>query len=182
LTALHEACQSLYSGSCSSAIVAGTNMLLNPSMTINMSENGVLSPDGRCKVFDANANGYSRGEAVNAILIKPLDRAIRDGDKVRAIIRSTSVNYDGKTAKIFAPEVESQERLIREAYMRASIHDISQTAFVECHGTGTKVGDMVETTAIAKVFGGKGVLIGSVRAVFHDKCRTCGPYGANVPH
>ncbi|KAJ5578021.1 uncharacterized protein N7459_006985 [Penicillium hispanicum] len=164
LTALHEACQSLYTGSCSSAIVAGTSMLLTPSMSVTMSENGVLSPDGRCKVFDADADGYARGEAVNAILIKPLDQAIADGDGIRAIIRATSANYDGRTAKIVAPDVESQERLMREAYSRAGIQDISQTAFVECHGTGTKVGDLVETTAVARTFGGKGVCIGSVKS------------------
>ena len=162
--ALHEACQALYNGSCSSAIVAGTSMLLTPSMSVTMSENMVLSPDGYCKAFDANANGYGRGEAVNAILIKPLDQAVADGDNIRAIIRATSANYDGRTAKIFAPDVKSQEKLILEAYSRAQIRDISQTAFVECHGTGTKVGDLVETTAIARVFGGKGVIIGSVRS------------------
>ncbi|KAJ9482561.1 hypothetical protein VN97_g10867 [Penicillium thymicola] len=164
LVALHEACQALYSGSCSSAVVAGTNMLLTPSTSVNMSENMVLSPDGYCKVFDASANGYGRGEAVNAIFIKPLDQAIADGDNIRAIIRGTSANYDGRSAKIFAPDIKSQEKLIREAYSRAQIHDISQTAFVECHGTGTQVGDIVETTAIARAFEGKGVFIGSVKS------------------
>ncbi|KAL4860896.1 hypothetical protein BDV12DRAFT_208692 [Aspergillus spectabilis] len=164
LTALHEACQALYTGSCDSAIVAGTNMLLTPSMSVTMSENMVLSPDGYCKVFDSSADGYGRGEAVNAILIKPLELALAEGDTVHAIIRGTSVNYDGKSARIFAPDIDSQERLICDAYSRAGIHDISQTAFVECHGTGTKVGDQVETTAIARAFGGKGVHIGSVKS------------------
>lgn len=136
-----------------------------------MFQNGVLSPDGNCKAFDAGADGYARGEAVNAILIKPLHQAIADGDEIRAVIRSTSSNYDGKTSKIFTPDIESQERLIRDAYKRANIRDISETAFVECHGTGTKVGDFVEATAVAKVFQGKGVLIGSVRLlalIFND--------------
>ncbi|OJJ07905.1 hypothetical protein ASPVEDRAFT_89138 [Aspergillus versicolor CBS 583.65] len=164
LTALHEACQALYTGSCESAIVAGTNMLLTPSMSVTMSENMVLSPDGYCKAFDSSADGYGRGEAVNAILIKPLELALAEGDTVHAIIRGTSVNYDGKSVRIFAPDIDSQERLIRNAYSRAGIHDISQTAFVECHGTGTKVGDQVETTAIARAFGGKGVHIGSVKS------------------
>ncbi|KAJ5415221.1 hypothetical protein N7465_003916 [Penicillium sp. CMV-2018d] len=164
MVALHEACQALYSGSCSSAVVAGTNMLLTPSTSVDMSENMVLSPDGYCKVFDASADGYSRGEAVNAIFVKPLDQAIADGDNIRAIIRGTSANYDGRSAKIFAPDVKSQEQLIRDAYSRAQIRDISQTAFVECHGTGTQVGDLVETTAIARAFEGKGVFIGSVKS------------------
>lgn len=169
MVALHEACQALYSGSCSSAVVAGTNMLLTPSTSVDMSENMVLSPDGYCKVFDASADGYSRGEAVNAIFVKPLDQAIADGDNIRAIIRGTSANYDGRSAKIFAPDVKSQEQLIRDAYSRAQIRDISQTAFVECHGTGTQVGDLVETTAIARAFEGKGVFIGSVRGIYSQQ-------------
>jgi acyl transferase domain-containing protein len=132
-------------------------------MSVTMSENMVLSPDGYCKVFDSSADGYGRGEAVNAILIKLLELALAEGDTVHAIIRGTSVNYDGKSARIFAPDIDSQERLICDAYSRAGIRDISETAFVECHGTGTKVGDQVETTAIARAFGGKGVHIGSVR-------------------
>ncbi|KAJ5107592.1 hypothetical protein N7456_004267 [Penicillium angulare] len=164
LVALHEACQAVQSGACSSAIVAGTNLLMTPAMSVNMSENMVLSPDGYCKVFDAGANGYGRGEAVNAVYIKPLAQAIADGDHVRAIIQGTSVNYDGRSDKIFAPDIDSQERLIRQAYSRARIHDISQTGFVECHGTGTKVGDFVEAKAIARVFGKSGVHIGSVKS------------------
>ncbi|PKX89491.1 type I polyketide synthase [Aspergillus novofumigatus IBT 16806] len=166
LSALHVACQALQTGSCSSAIVAGTNMLLTPSMSVTLSENMVLSPDGLCKAFDANANGYGRGEAVNAVYIKTLDKAIADGDPIRAIIRATSANYDGRTAKIFAPDIAGQERLIRKAYERAQIDNIAETAFVECHGTGTRVGDMVEATAIAQAFHPHGVHIGSVKTNF----------------
>ncbi|KAL2821422.1 hypothetical protein BDW59DRAFT_164156 [Aspergillus cavernicola] len=161
LMALHEACQALSQGNCSSAIVCGTNMLLTPSMTVTMSENMVLSPDGYCKAFDANANGYARGEAVNAVYIKTLQQALSDGDNIRAVIRGTSANYDGRTDKIFAPDIDSQERLIRQAYRQARIDDIGQTAFVECHGTGTKVGDLVEATAVARIFRPHGVYIGS---------------------
>ncbi|EAW17052.1 type I polyketide synthase [Aspergillus fischeri NRRL 181] len=166
LSALHEACQALQTGSCSSAIVAGTNMLLTPSMSVTMSENMVLSPDGLCKTFDADANGYARGEAVNAVYIKTLDKAIADGDPIRAVIRATSANYDGRTAKIFAPDIAGQERLIRKAYERAQIDNIAETAFVECHGTGTRRGDIVEATAIAQTFHPHGVHIGSVKTNF----------------
>ncbi|KAF4208764.1 hypothetical protein CNMCM8927_008713 [Aspergillus lentulus] len=165
-SALHEACQALQTGSCSSAIVAGTNMLLTPSMSVTMSDNMVLSPDGLCKTFDANANGYARGEAVNAVYIKTLEEAIADGDPIRAVIRATSANYDGRTAKIFAPDIAGQERLIRKAYERAQIDNIAETAFVECHGTGTRRGDMVEATAIAQTFHPHGVHIGSVKTNF----------------
>lgn len=174
LTALHEACQALHEGSCSSAIVAGTNMILTPTMTISMSDGGVLSPDGYCKAFDARANGYGRGEAVNAIYIKPLGRAMADGDNIRAVIKATAANYDGKSARIFAPDIKSQERLIRKAYQNAQILDPSETGFIECHGTGTRIGDVVETTAIARVFGSRGMYIGSVphqvRNNIHGRC------------
>ncbi|KAK5987505.1 Highly reducing polyketide synthase gloL [Cladobotryum mycophilum] len=97
MSALHLACQALHNGDCTAAIVAGTNLILSPNMTMEMGEHGVLSPTGSCKTFDANADGYARGEAVNAVLIKPLEDAVRDGDPIRAVIRSTAVNSDGNT-------------------------------------------------------------------------------------
>lgn len=139
-------------------------MIVTPTMTITMSDNGVLSPDGRCKTFDAGANGYARGEAANAVFLKRLDDAVRDGDPIRGVIRSTAANYDGGSGRIFAPDLHSQERLIRHAYERAGIADLSQTAFVECHGTGTRAGDVVETMAIARAFKSDELYLGAVRA------------------
>ena len=170
LVGLHEACQALYSGECSSAVVAGTNLIITPTMTIAMTEQGVLSPTGSCKTFDAAADGYARGEAINAIYIKKLDDALRDGDPIRAVIRSTSTNCDGKTPGIAYPSSESHEQMIRRAYRVAGIRDISQTGFVECHGTGTAVGDPLETAAIANVFEGKGTFIGSVSTTHASFC------------
>ncbi|KAB2570584.1 Hybrid PKS-NRPS synthetase lepA [Lasiodiplodia theobromae] len=162
LIGLHEACQAIYAGECESAVVAGTNLIITPSMTISMTEQGVLSPTGSCKSFDARADGYARGEAINAIYIKKLDDALRDGDPIRAVIRATATNCDGKTPGIANPSAESHEAMIRRAYQVAGITDISKTGFVECHGTGTAIGDPLEVTAVGNVFGGKGVLIGSV--------------------
>lgn len=162
LYCLHVACQSLYSGDCSAAIVAGTSLILNPYMTQALTDQNVLSPTGCCKTFDANANGFVRGEAVTAVLIKRLDDAIRDGDPIRAVIRSTAINSDGKTPGLTHPSLESQENMIRRAYEVAGV-DVSETAYVECHGTGTQTGDGIETTAIANVFGEHGLYIGSVR-------------------
>lgn len=159
---LHMACQALFTGDCSAAVVCGTNIIITPTMTIAMTEQGVLSPTGSCNTFDAGANGYSRGEAINAIYIKRLTDAIRDGNPIRAIIRSTSTNCDGKTPGIACPSVQSHESIIRHAYKVAQIDDLTQTAFVECHGTGTPVGDPLEAQAIANVFGDHGVFIGSV--------------------
>ena len=149
-------------GDCAGAIVAGSNLILTPTMTTTMSDNMVLSPDGICKTFDANADGYGRGEAINAIYIKPLDTALRDGDPVRAIIRSTSTNCDGKTPSITMPGSETQRQLIEKAYQRAEIEDITETAFFELHGTGTAVGDRAETSVVAELLRGKGTYIGAV--------------------
>ncbi|RDA88225.1 hypothetical protein CP532_0333 [Ophiocordyceps camponoti-leonardi (nom. inval.)] len=163
LIGLHEACQALYRGECSAAIVAGASLLTNPCMGLTMTRQGVLSPTGSCKSFDAAADGYARGEAINAVYIKLLDDAIRDGDPIRAVIRSTAVNCDGKTQGLSLPSVEMHEAMMRRAYDVCGIKDISQTPFVECHGTGTQIGDPLETTAVANVFGGAGTYIGSVK-------------------
>ncbi|KAK1239013.1 hypothetical protein MKX08_006074 [Trichoderma sp. CBMAI-0020] len=163
LVALHEACQAIYTGECESAIVAGTSLFLSPTMTIALSEQGVLSPTGSCKTFDAKANGYARGEAINAIFIKKLEDAIRDGDPIRGVIRGTATNLDGKTIGITNPNQEAHVALMRRAYQVAKISNISDTAFVECHGTGTQVGDPMETGAVGRVFGSRGTYIGSVK-------------------
>ncbi|GLA23998.1 type I Iterative Polyketide synthase (PKS) [Aspergillus niger] len=160
---LHEACQSIYSGDSCAAIVAGTNLILAPTMTVTMSDNGVLSPTGTCKTFDAKADGYGRAEAVNVLYIKALQDAILDKNPIRAIIRATTTNSDGKTPSITTPGSKSQEVLVRRAYEKAGIEDIGQTGFFECHGTGTVAGDTVETSAVAKLFKGKGVVIGAVK-------------------
>ncbi|EFE44178.1 polyketide synthase, putative [Trichophyton verrucosum HKI 0517] len=163
MVALHNACLSLSSGECSAAIVAGTNLALAPTMATTMSDNLVLSPSGICRSFDADADGYGRGEAINAVYIKRLEDAVRDGDPIRAVIRSTATNCDGRTPNISMPGAETQASLIHQAYSQAKISDLSATAFIECHGTGTVMGDVAELTAVAKAFGEKGIYIGSVK-------------------
>jgi acyl transferase domain-containing protein len=110
-----------------------------------------LSPDGRCYAFDERANGYARGEGVAVLLLKRLEDALADGDTVRAIIRGTSCNQDGKTPGITMPNGVSQEALIRSVYEKTGL-DPLDTSFVECHGTGTQAGDTTETGAIQNVF------------------------------
>ncbi|KAJ5662751.1 hypothetical protein N7462_011677 [Penicillium macrosclerotiorum] len=163
MVALHQACQAVLLGDCSAAIVAGSNLILTPSVGIHGSGLGVFSPSGISKCFDASADGYGRGEAVNAVFIKRLDDALRDRDQIRAVIRSSMVNCNGRSPGITTPSAEAQEKLIRETYERASISDLSQTAFIECHGTGTLAGDPIECSAIAKTFS-KEIYIGSVKA------------------
>ena len=163
LIGLNEACQAIRNGLCEAAIIGGANLIMAPGMTAFMTEKGVLSPDGHCKTFSADANGYARGESITAIFIKPLEAAIRDGNPIRAILRSVVSNSDGRTQGIAHPGTESQEALIRKAYRDVDISDFSKTAFVECHGTGTPVGDPIEANAVARVFGDAGVYIGSVK-------------------
>jgi len=116
-----------------------------------MSHHGLLGAQGRSFSFDARAEGYARGEGVGTVVLKPLSVAVRDGDTIRAVIRETGVNQDGRTPGITVPSAEAQERLIREVYWRAGL-DLEQTRFVEAHGTGTATGDPIEAGALARAF------------------------------
>ncbi|KFZ17505.1 hypothetical protein V502_04560 [Pseudogymnoascus sp. VKM F-4520 (FW-2644)] len=162
LTALHDACLAVQRGESESAIAGGTNLIMNPHMTIAMAEQGVLSVDGACKTFDSAANGYVRGEGVVAVHVKSLSAAIRDNDPIRAIIRSSCTNSDGRTAGLALPNSESHEALIRRSHKLADL-DVRDTAMIECHGTGTQVGDPLEASAVARVFGDYGIYIGSIK-------------------
>ncbi|KXH40468.1 polyketide synthase [Colletotrichum salicis] len=163
--AVHLACQAIRGRECDSAIVAGANLMLSPGFTKLMAEQSVLSPDASCKTFDASANGYARAEAVNCLYIKKLDCAIRDGNPIRAIIRGSATNSDGRTLGLTTPSAQAQQQLIRDAYRHAGIpeNEMWQTAMVECHGTGTAVGDTIEACTVGAVFGDKGMLIGSIK-------------------
>ncbi|KAJ6189933.1 hypothetical protein N7519_004841 [Penicillium mononematosum] len=166
LTALHLACQSLLSGDAKQAIAAGSSLILGPEVMVTMSMMRFLSPDGRCYAFDERANGYARGEGVAVLLLKRLDDALADGDTIRAIIRGTGCNQDGKTPGITMPNGVSQEELIRSVYEKTGL-DPLETSYVECHGTGTQAGDTTETGAIRTVFGRRqpqnALAIGSVK-------------------
>lgn len=127
------------------AIVAGANLFLGPDMAMSLNNQGLLSPDGRCWSFDERANGYGRGEGFGAIVLKRLDDALRDKDAVRAVIRATGTNQDGRTPGIAQPSRDAQAQLIRQTYKRAGL-DMNQTRYVEAHGTGTLVGGTAERT------------------------------------
>lgn len=170
LIGLNEACAAIAKGDCSSAIVSGTNIIMAPALITAMSEQGVLNAEGSCKTFSAAADGYARGEAIVALYIKSLDDALRDGNPIRAVISGAATNSDGRTNGFSVPSAAAQEALIRHTYRVAGISDadVAKTGFVECHGTGTPVGDPIETKAVARVFGatdgdGDGVYIGSIK-------------------
>jgi acyl transferase domain-containing protein/acyl carrier protein len=150
LVAVHLACQSLRAGSCSLALAGGVNIILNPDHTIGYSQGKLMAPDGRCKAFDAQANGYVRSEGAGVVVLKPLSRALADGDPIYAVIRGGAVNNDGHSDLFMTPSVKGQQAVLRLAYRDADISP-GCIQYVETHGTGTSVGDPVELKALGSV-------------------------------
>lgn len=165
LVALHNACQAIWSGRSQLAVAGGANVLLSPFPWVGFSKAQMLSPHGRCRVFDAAADGYVRSEGGGVVIVKPLDRARADGDPIRAVILASGVNTDGRTKGLFLPSARAQEELLREVYARAGVAP-SQVSFVEAHGTGTLAGDPIECEALGAALGArrsKPLPIGSVK-------------------
>ncbi|POS74346.1 polyketide synthase-5 [Diaporthe helianthi] len=167
--ALHLACSAIQSGDCDSAVVGGTNLILTPECQIFSSVLGAVSPTSVCHTFDSRADGYARADGIGALYIKRLSRAVADGDPIRAVIRGTAFNANGRTGGITHPSPDGQEACIRRAYERAGGLDMSLTGYFECHGTGTPVGDPIEVSALGRIFAdGKTaanpLLIGSVKS------------------
>ncbi|KAI0804310.1 hypothetical protein GGR55DRAFT_691161 [Xylaria sp. FL0064] len=168
LVAVDLACQSLASGDASMALVTGSNLILGPDGFFLLSNLGFLSPNSKCYSFDHRADGYARGEGVIALVLKPLRDAVANGDMIRAVIRSTGTNQDGRTPSLTQPSPEAQEDLIRRVYKKANLN-FDVTRYVEAHGTGTPVGDPLEMKAIGRVFRpyrsrGDPLYVGSVKA------------------
>ncbi|TLD24099.1 hypothetical protein PspLS_06954 [Pyricularia sp. CBS 133598] len=151
LFAVDMACQSILSGNANTALVTGGNLILMPNSYQMLSAQGFLSPSSKCFSFDHRANGYARGEGIIAMVIKPLADAIRDGNVIRAVIRASASNQDGRTPGLTQPSSDSQADLIRRVYEKANL-PLDRTRFFEAHGTGTPVGDPIEMAAIGRVF------------------------------
>ncbi|MFI6446256.1 SDR family NAD(P)-dependent oxidoreductase [Kitasatospora sp. NPDC050543] len=167
LVAVHQACRSLRAGECDTALAAGVNVLLSPAITANFDQAGALAPDGRCKAFDAAADGIVRGEGCGVVVLKRLDDALRADDRILAVIRGTAVNSDGRSSGIMAPNPAAQEALLRDA-LRDADADADAIDYVEAHGTGTLLGDPIEAGALGAVLGrgrpaDRPLLIGSVK-------------------
>ncbi|KPI35158.1 Lovastatin diketide synthase LovF [Cyphellophora attinorum] len=162
MVALHSACQALQMQDCDAALVAAANLIFSPTNTSGLADLGALAPDGSSKTFDASASGYARAEAVSALYVKRLDDAMRDGDHIRAVIRATASNSDGRSSAFANPNPDAHVELMRSAYAASGLAP-QDTAFVEMHGTGTAVGDPLEAEAVARVFGGSQTYIGSVK-------------------
>ncbi|MCP3063707.1 acyltransferase domain-containing protein [Myxococcus sp. K38C18041901] len=154
LVAVHLACQSLRSGESSLSLVGGVNLILTPQGTITTCKARMLAVDGRCKTFDAAADGYGRGEGCGMVVLKRLSEALADGDQVLAVIRGSAVNQDGHSSDLTVPNGLAQQAVIRQALADAGL-DPKQVGYVEAHGTGTSLGDPIELRALGAVFGEK---------------------------
>jgi acyl transferase domain-containing protein/NADPH:quinone reductase-like Zn-dependent oxidoreductase/SAM-dependent methyltransferase/acyl carrier protein len=167
LTAVHMACEHIRAGRGDAALAGGVTVMITPGGFIGFSQAAMLSPDGRCKAFDASADGFVRGEGAGMVLLKRLSQAIADGDSIHGVIIGTALNQDGHTNGISLPSPEAQAQLVRDACADAEITP-SQIGFVEAHGTGTAVGDPIEAYALSQALcqdrsAGTPLLIGSVK-------------------
>ena len=152
LVALHQACLSLLLGECDLAIVGAVNLLLEPDLSRTFAAAGMLAADGRCKAFDADADGYVRSEGVGVVVLERHADAVRHGDRVRGLVRGSAVNQDGRSNGLTAPNGLAQRAVIRQALAAAGLTP-GQVSYVEAHGTGTSLGDPIEMGALLDVYG-----------------------------
>jgi acyl transferase domain-containing protein len=152
LVAIHLACQGLRNRECRLALAGGVNVILSPQLFSALSRARMLAADGKCKTFDAAADGFVRGEGCGVIVLKRLEDALTDGDRILALIRGSAVNQDGPSSGLTAPNGPSQESVIRDALANAAV-DPQDVSYVEAHGTGTSLGDPIEVQALGAVFG-----------------------------
>src|SRR6201995_2253923 len=166
LVAVHLACQSLRRRESDQALAAGVNLMLTPQNSIATSRWGMLAPDGRCKTFDADADGYVRGEGCGVVVLKRLSDALRDGDSVLAVVRGSAVNQDGPSSGQTVPNGPAQQAVLRAALAAARLEP-SDIDYIEAHGTGTALGDPIELGALSQVFGERDgsapLVLGSVK-------------------
>lgn len=167
LVAVHQACQSLRSGESSLALASGVNLMLSPELSATFARANMLAPDGRCKTFDASADGYVRSEGAAVVVLKPLAKAMADGDPIMAVIRGSAINQDGASNGLTAPNGFAQKALFESALKAARLKG-TDVSYVEAHGTGTSLGDPVEVGSIGAVFGrdreaGNPLILGSVK-------------------
>ena len=152
LVAVHLACESLWRGESTAALAGGVQALIHPGIQMSFCKAGLLAPDGRCKSFDASADGYVRSEGAGVVLLKTLSEARRCGDPIVALIHGTAVNSDGRSNGMAAPNLKAQIACVRQAFARSGL-DPAATQYVEAHGTGTRQGDPIELRALGTVLG-----------------------------
>src|SRR5216110_2568679 len=172
LVAIHLACESLHSGESEMALAGGVFVMNSPTYAVMAAKTQMLAPDGKCKTFDKSANGIVLGEGVGALVLKPLDVAIEDGDHMYGVIKGSALNQDGKTFGMTAPSMLSQKALLSDLYKKAGI-DPETVSYIEAHGTGSKLGDPIEVQALTEAF-----------RMFTDKIQFCaiGSHKPNIGH
>ncbi|MCB0124867.1 MAG: type I polyketide synthase, partial [Caldilineaceae bacterium] len=166
LVAVHQACQSLRAGECNLALTGGVNLILFDNWAPTPDDR-MNAPDGRCKTFDAAADGFGRGEGCGVVVLKRLSDALADGDPILAVIRGSAVNQDGRSSGLSAPSGPSQQEVIQQALRNAGVKP-AQVGYIEAHGTGTTLGDPIEIGAINALFGKRAdpLWVGSVKTNF----------------
>lgn len=186
MVCVSEAVNALRSGTSRVAIACGTNLLLAPFMYVSLSNVGMVSPTGRCHMWDERADGYSRGEGVGALVLKTLSAAIADGDEIACVIREIGLNHDGRTKGLTMPSAEAQSALIRDVYRRAGLDPTRKSErcqYFEAHGTGTPTGDPKEASALDQAFfpnhdvAEGELLVGSIKTVIGHTEGTAGIAG-----
>ncbi|MGW0787714.1 SDR family NAD(P)-dependent oxidoreductase [Streptomyces sp. NPDC002911] len=163
LTALHLACESLRSGDSEMALAGGVNLIVHPYKYLHLSQVGFVSSDGRCRAFGDGGDGYVPGEGVGVVVLKPLARALEDGDRVLAVIKGSAVNHGGRAGGFFVPNPAAQADVVRRALHRADV-DPASIGYIEAHGTGTSLGDPIEITALSQAYGAAPARLGSVKS------------------
>jgi acyl transferase domain-containing protein/acyl-CoA synthetase (AMP-forming)/AMP-acid ligase II/predicted alpha/beta-fold hydrolase len=151
LVALHLAINSIRNGECEQAIVGGVNLILSPELTETFQKAGMMAEDGKCKTFDASADGYVRGEGCGVVILKPLEEAITSGDDILAVIYGSAINQDGRSNGLTAPSGKAQQRVVKMAWQNAGV-EASQISYIEAHGTGTSLGDPIELNSLGELF------------------------------
>lgn len=151
LVAIRSAIESIWSGGCEVAVAGGINLMLSPTIFVSFSKARMLSEDGKCKTFDQNADGYVRGEGCGTVLLKPLSKAVRDGDHIYTVIKGSAINHGGKVNTLTAPNPNAQADLIKMAFHEGQV-DPATVTYMEAHGTGTSLGDPIEINGLKKAF------------------------------
>lgn len=152
LVSVHLACQALRQQECGLALAGGVNLMLSPEPTLNLCKARMLSPTGRCRTFDAEADGYVRGEGAGLVVLKRLSSALQAGDRILGVIRASGINQDGHSSGLTAPNGQAQQELFRSVLNRARLQP-DEVGYLECHGTGTPLGDPIELSSVVGVYG-----------------------------
>ncbi|MGW1528439.1 beta-ketoacyl [acyl carrier protein] synthase domain-containing protein [Streptomyces sp. NPDC002159] len=177
LVAVHQAVRALAAGDCDVALAGGVNLILGPRSTAEISRTSALSPDGRCRPFDARANGFVRGEGCGVLVLKRLPDAERDEDRILGVIEAIGVNHDGSATGFTAPSISAQTRLI-ESVLAAAGRTAADVGYLEAHGTGTALGDPIELAAARAALGGPRTWhVGSVKANIGHTEAAAGVFG-----